>query len=105
MRAGRLRHRVSIQSTSESTDAFGALTDSWSTDATVWASIEPISGREAQIAKQTNPLVSHRVVMRYRSGVTPKNRILFGSSVYHITEVINPDQRNISLRLMCIEDV
>ena len=109
MRAGRMRHRVAIQSPSTAVDSFGEQTDSWSTDATVWASIEPLSGREAQVAKQTNPRLSHRVLMRHRTGVTPRQRLVFGTGgdarTYEIAQVINPDERNISLRIMCVEEL
>ena len=105
MRAGRLRHRVELQSPSETANAFGEVTDSWATDATVWASIEPLSGSEGQIAKQTNPLVTHRVIMRYRSGVTPRNRVKFGTRIFEVTQVFNPDERGESLRLVCVEDI
>ena len=44
--AGRMRDRVVIQTKSATRDAYGAEVITWSTLATVWASVESIGGRE-----------------------------------------------------------
>ena len=46
MEAGQLRHRVTIQQATETTDGFGGVTQAWATFATVWAAVEPLTGRE-----------------------------------------------------------
>ena len=46
MRAGRLRHRLVLQSKSEARDAYGGAIITWSTQDTVWGAIEPLSGNE-----------------------------------------------------------
>ena len=91
MEAGRLRHRVVIQSLAETQDgATGAITESWSTLATVWAAIEPLSGREFIAAAESGSEVVARIVMRHRSDVTAKMRIVDGSMTYNIQAVL-PD--------------
>ena len=105
MRAGRLRHRVSIQSQGTTLDDYGESTDSWSTDDTVWAAVEPVSGSERDIGEQMVGVVTHRVVMRYVSSLTPNKRILFGSRVLNINSVLNIDERNERLSLFCMEEV
>ena len=44
--AGRLKDRVTIHSRSVTRDAYCAEVITWATLATVWASVESISGRE-----------------------------------------------------------
>lgn len=48
--AGQMSQRVRIQQPTVAKDALGAPTQTWSDIATVWADIQPISGREARIA-------------------------------------------------------
>ena len=44
--AGNLRHRVAVQTATETKDAEGGVVFSWATDNTRWASIEWESGEE-----------------------------------------------------------
>jgi SPP1 family predicted phage head-tail adaptor len=92
-----------IQQVTEGQDATGAVTESWDTFATVWSSLEPIAGREYFEAKQTMADTTHRIRIRYLSGVVPKMRVLFGSRIYNITEIINYMERNVELHLMATE--
>ncbi|MDA8212164.1 MAG: phage head closure protein [Clostridia bacterium] len=105
MNAGELRHRVKIQQKSVTRDSFGAESVTWSDVATVWAVVEPLRGREFFGAQQVNAEVTTRIRIRYRSGVVPTMRALYGSRVYDIQSVINLDERNRELQLMCKEVV
>ena len=77
MRAGKLRHRVAIQEPVENKDVHGGITRTWRTVDTVWASVEPLSGRELFEAQQINKRVTVRVGMRPYSGLTTKQRLLW----------------------------
>lgn len=102
MRAGELRHRITIQRATETQDAFGAVVQTWSTFATLWAGVEALSGREFFAAQQVNAQVSHRIRIRYLSGVTPKMRVVFGSRTFNI-EVVMDDGRRRELQLLVSE--
>lgn len=104
MRAGQLRHRVTIQGVTDTASAFGDVSQSWSSVATVWASVEPLNAREAFEAEQTKTKVSHKVMMRYRSDVSTKNRVQHDSRTLNITSVINVGERNKTLMLLCVEN-
>lgn len=103
MQAGRLRHRVTIQQPVETRNAFGEAIKTWSTVATIYASVEPLSGREMFDAEQVQSEISHRVRLRYRSGLTTRMRLLYGSRVLHIQAVIDVKERHQELQLMCRE--
>ena len=108
MRVGRLRHRVQIQSATESADSFGEPTFTWATYARRLASIEPLQGRELFTAQQVNPEITIRVRLRYDqdlADLTPKHRLVFGSRTLEIDSVIKPDERNRELQLLCKEAV
>jgi SPP1 family predicted phage head-tail adaptor len=100
MRAGRLRHRVVVETPTEDING-GATT--WAPLATVYAGVEPITGREYFGAQQVQAEITHRVVMRYTAGVTAKHRVRFGARVFDIRAAINRDERNRELELLCVE--
>ncbi len=77
MRAGRLRHRVQIQERVETTrDEHGGISPTWSTIATVSASVEPLRGRELFEAQQVQERTTIRVRMRHYPGLTTKHRLV-----------------------------
>jgi SPP1 family predicted phage head-tail adaptor len=68
MRAGELRHRIGIQTQSETQDAYGAALITYATAATVWGAIWPLAGNELFKAAQIHPEATSRVRIRYYSG-------------------------------------
>jgi SPP1 family predicted phage head-tail adaptor len=89
MQSGKLRHRVVLQAEAPSQDATtGAITNGWTTFATVWASVEPLSAREFIAAGGVGSGVVARVVIRYLAGVVPSMRIVHGSRTFNIEGVL-----------------
>ncbi len=105
LKAGALRHRVTLQTVGETPDGGGGFTTAWTDVATVWAAIEPLRGRERLHAQQLENPVTHRVTIRYRAGVTAKMRLKFGPRILNIRAVVNPSERNRTLELLCEEGV
>ncbi len=103
MKVGMLRHRIVIQENRVSRDSFGAEISEWIQFAVVWAEVSPISGREYVSFKQINAEITTKITIRYLAGVTTEMRVLFKDRVFEIDSVINPEERNISLFLMCKE--
>jgi SPP1 family predicted phage head-tail adaptor len=103
VRIGRLRHRIAIERVTETRDTDGSVIETWSTYATVQASIDPLSGREYFAAQSVQADLTHRIVMRYLSGIVPKMRVKYGSRIFDILSVINVSERNGELQLMCRE--
>lgn len=104
MRAGRLRHRIALQSATEARDSHGQPVKTWTTQALIWAGVEPLRGKEMETAHQVAAEATVRIVMRYRSDITADWRIVFDSHTYEIVAPpLNPDMRNIELHLMCRE--
>lgn len=106
MRAGRLRQRVTIQEPTETQDSYGEPVATWSDLATVWAAIDPLSGRETFGGEQYQARLTHRVTMRYRSDlqVSAKMRIKHGASRYlQVQTVSEPGGNHREWRLLCSE--
>lgn len=72
---------------------------------TVWASVEPVRGREYQEAQRIRPELTYKVTARYHKGITPDMIIKWGSRRFDIVSVINVRERNAALEIMCTERV
>lgn len=103
MRAGRLRHRITIENPVESPGAYNEARFIWQKLIDTWASVKPLQGREYFASQQAQSEVTHEVMMRYCEGITPRSRVVFGERVFDIRGVINTDERCIELKLMCVE--
>lgn len=105
MESGRLRQRVQIQAASESLGGFGDAVQTWTTVATRWASVEPLSGRELWQAQQVQSDVTHKVTLRPAGlTVSPKMRIVHKTRTLSIQSVRDVEERGIALELMCVEE-
>ncbi len=105
--AGRLRDRITIQTKSVTRDAYGAEVVTWTTLATVWASVETLSGREylATISGGIPQVRSERlsrVVIRYRPDVRETMQISYGTRTLRIERVLEVERRE-TLHLRCSE--
>lgn len=105
MRSGALRHKVIIQAVTQTVDAYGGYTESWSTFATVFAQVSPMKGMEAIEHKKLELENMYRIWIRYISGVTAKMRILWGSRIFQIVGLRVPDERNRSIEITATEEI
>lgn len=106
MKIGALRHVATIQQNSPTTvNAANERIDSWGTfEAGVRCSVRELSGRELEFAARRVANVTHEVVMRYRSGVTPRMRIAWNSRTLNIEAVLDKEGLQRELQLLCVED-
>ena len=100
-----MRTRIEIQSRSMAADTYGGPNPTWSTAATRWGQITPLSGRELWQAQQVRPDVTHRIVLRYYAGLTPRHRLLVGSRVFNISSVLDIENRQRLHECVCVEEV
>lgn len=87
---GELKHTIAIKSATPSRSATGGESQAWTTTvATCRAKIEPLRGEESLSAGIQDASVTHRVWIWYRSGITTKHRIYFGSRIFEILQATN----------------
>ncbi|WP_096224897.1 phage head closure protein [Geobacillus sp. FJAT-46040] len=103
MDPGLLRHRITIQQKTRVQNEYGEEIADWVDVASVWASVNPISGREFFAAEAVNSEVTHKINMRYRSGITPDMRVKFKERYFQIIAVMNLQEKNAELQLLCKE--
>lgn len=101
--AGKYRHRVEIQAPAKSYDSEGQQLTTWTTVATVWAEIIPLTGREYFQAKAVNAEITHRVVMRYRRGMKTTWRLLYGARALEIISIADAEENHVESELLCRE--
>lgn len=105
MRAGELRHRVTIQKRDDSGSAWNG-TSTWHTYATVWANIEPIRGQEAEdsATKTEQSEITHLITMRYIRGVRTSMRISYEGRYFYPQVIRNVEERNYRLEIDAREE-
>ncbi|QNB48205.1 phage head closure protein [Thermanaerosceptrum fracticalcis] len=107
MRAGELRHRITIQKPNGYTqNAAGEDVPNYADWVTVWAAVEPLKGREYQEAQKMRAETSYRIKLRYLAGITPEMQVrLRDGRLLEIQNVLNIAEQNRELHLMCVEKV
>lgn len=103
MNPGKLRHRITFQERTTTQDSYGQPLLTWTDVATVWGAVEPLNGRELMAAEAVQSEITHQVVIRYRPGITAKMRVLYGTRVFDIQNVLDENERHRMLTLLCLE--
>ena len=103
MKAGALRHQVTIQRLTITQGSAGEVIETWSDVATVYAAVEPLSGREYWQAQQVAAETSIRVRIRYRAGLETTMRVIHDDRTLEILSIVDPEERHRELQLMCRE--
>ena len=104
---GELRHRIIIQKLKSPLNDYGEIEvnnqETWIDIAVVRAGIYPISGKEFFAAETVNSEITHKVKIRYIKGLSPSMRIKFNNRIFSIESIINFQEKNIELQLLCKE--
>jgi SPP1 family predicted phage head-tail adaptor len=100
---GDLKRRIYLQQPSLAQNGYGEEAITWVTYATVWAQIEPLSGRELLLAQQVNSEIAVRIIIRYNSHVSPNHRISYGTATYAVNTIIDKDLTHNYLELLCTQ--
>jgi len=113
--SSRLKHRLALQQEVVAADGAGGFVRSWSEIAMLWAEIMPVmsgdarqnaaSGREIFMAGQVQAIISHRILLRWRSNVTPAMRLVFDNRKFNIRYVAAMDGERDMLELLVQEGV
>ena len=108
-RAGLMRQRVTIQTPSESTNAFGEVVRSWSTASQIktWAQVEVLEGTERFMSGAERTELPTMFRVRYRSStvINTECRLLWPSTsdVYDIESVADLEGRNKILEIAAVK--
>lgn len=103
MNACKLKHSVTIQERTETTNSTGEVEWTWGTYVIARAAVEPLRGQEYFAAKQVQASTQVRIRIRYMTGITTKMRVVFEGRYFAIEGIIDPEMRHRELQLMCVE--
>jgi SPP1 family predicted phage head-tail adaptor len=101
MKAGDLDQRVTVERQQGGFDELGQPINDWLPIVTTWAAVEPLVGREYLAAAALVAEITARVRMRFRPGITSRDRIIHDGTVYGITSVADVHSSRRELHLMC----
>ena len=93
MRAGRLDRRIEIQVNSPTLNGVGEEIENWNTLYNLWAEVIPVRGTERYASDQDAAVIEEKFKIRYVTGVTPLNRILYNGKTYDIKGVLELGRR------------
>lgn len=105
MRAGQLRDRLVLQKKTEARTNTGDVTITWTTDSTVWGQVQPVTGREYVASGGVQNEVTHRIYIRHHATVDDSWRAVNDGKVYSIKAVLNENNRDRMITLMCTQGV
>lgn len=100
---GELRERIAVQRVSNTRDAIGGLTESWSEIASVYAKVEPANAREQFVREQVNASGDWTVYTRYLTDILPADRIVWRSRTFQVVGIQNTDLRRRFMEISCRE--
>jgi SPP1 family predicted phage head-tail adaptor len=109
VRGGDLRHLIRVEQKTIDVSGDGDRTETWTTFAEVWASVETGNGREFFAARQVIADLTHTIRMRYVMNITPDMRIAYDDQktgrtrYFDIKSILNPDERDEMLTLQATE--
>lgn len=103
MRAGNLRHRVTIQRRTVTVSEAGSPSESWATVGEVWARIAPAKGKALAAADQSSGVMPVVITIRKPPYLTIDQdaRVVHGGAVYQIQDPIDPDLHGERMELIC----
>lgn len=100
---GEFKHSITFQKLDKTYNGYGEPLEAWSDIKTVKAGIYPISGDTFFAAEKENSKITHKINLRFIRGLTPDMRVKFQDRYFSIESIINFQERNVMLQLMCKE--
>lgn len=105
MRSGDLKKLIDIEEPTVTKTGTGSSVESWAAyKSNVWAAIWPVSAKERIQAGKQEMEITHRIRIRYMSGITADMRIKHGSSYFNIISIINVRTENRMIEILATED-
>lgn len=105
MDIGRTNKRVSFCEFVEEKNEMNQTTQVLKKIRTVWASVEPKSGREYIEAEKEHPELTYIITTRYMDNVTPDMYIQYRDRLFNIRSIRNIRENNEMLEMSCTEKI
>jgi len=104
VRAGELRHPISIEEQVETQDSYGGVVITWNNLLDTRAKIVPVTGGEWYINDQLANTVDHSILIRHpRFDIPYSARIIFNGREFNIVKMLNFEERDMHLVILAKE--
>ncbi|MDH2435598.1 phage head closure protein [Pokkaliibacter sp. MBI-7] len=103
MRAGKLRHRITLLRGVKVHNRTGEEVTEWQPVTTRRASVIAVSGSESDADQGTVAHIVYDVLLRYLDGVTSDMRLQTGGKTLEITTAYDPTGKRAQLRILAKE--
>lgn len=103
MRAGKLRHYVSIQRPVNVEQEDGSREQQWVEERALYADIMPLNGKMLVAMQQIQSEVTVSIIIRGSYVPAADRRVVHAGKFYNIHSVIDKDARGIEVQLLCSE--
>lgn len=100
---GEMRHCLVIESETRTSDGGGGASEAWSTVGEIWAAVRARGGSEQFEADGSKGRITHEVVIRWRSDLSPAMRFREGERLLDIRAAFDPDDTRRWLKCLCEE--
>lgn len=104
MKAGLLRDIIDLEQRVVTRNAIGDEVVTWSLVQQVYASIQPIRGREFLSLREMQSDITTRIVIRYLAGVETAMRFKVGDQAYQIDSIVDLENRHRTLECLCVAE-
>lgn len=92
LRAGLLRHRITIRRAQQLQNAKGGYDSTWLTIATPKARLEGLDGRESTLASTLQGISAWRITIRWRAGILQSDQIVLDDGTeLNVVSAADPD--------------
>lgn len=103
VRAGRLRHRATLEALETTPDGAGGSVTQWVVVRDVWCWIRPVSGAQRMESMRRASRVSHEIFFRYAQDIDARKRLTYRGRVFNLSAVWSPDERREFLQAPAVE--
>lgn len=100
MNIGAMRRQVTLRTNTRTPDGMGGYTETPTDVPNIWAEVEPLVGNEQLQAMQTGMKRPHRFTMRYRPNMSAAQTLLYGTRVFDIKSVVDPEEKHNELVIL-----
>jgi SPP1 family predicted phage head-tail adaptor len=102
MRAGDLRHQITVLRSSQTQNAYGEIQNTWAEHLTCRGFVRPLTGKEVVSGQFTISEVTHKIFTRYQE-IRVTDRIAFEGRTFDIKSVINHEEKGVMLEIVAKE--
>lgn len=105
MKAGTLRHRLTLERKATWTDAMGARHSDWKVTAQHWGRVRALSNREVEggAAPGISTETDYEATLRWPVELAPGDRLRFRGTILDVLSIVDAQERRRSVTVLCRE--